>query len=244
MRRLESIYSQPLSQGTEQPDRPGYIQSLQEGNPERLAPTLQLLGSLDDYVASEDSIDLTAGAEFVYLRVRCTGHLSILDFRDQQLGGHRKEMIQAAIGRDIDALRDPANPPRKINPSDHIVFIMHGIRDLGLWTAQVRNAVQKLALATKQEVRVERSGYGYFPMLPFLLWQERQKNVRWFMDLYTEALARHAGPGTKIHFIGHSNSTYLAASALTLYRTCRFDHVAFAGSVVRRDFPWRRLIEQ
>jgi pimeloyl-ACP methyl ester carboxylesterase len=76
-------------------------------------------------------------------------------------------------------------------------------------------------------------------MLRFLFFGARQVNVRWFMDRYTEALARY--PQAKISYVGHSNGTYLLASALERYRACRIHHVAFAGSVVPKQYPWDRL---
>ena len=57
------------------------------------------------------------------------------------------------------------------------------------------------------------------------------------MDQVTEVKARFPRL-KKIHFIGHSNGTYILASALERYRTLKVGRVAFAGSVVRRNFPW------
>jgi pimeloyl-ACP methyl ester carboxylesterase len=74
----------------------------------------------------------------------------------------------------------------------------------------------------------------------FLLLNDRQQKVRWFMDQVTELKARF--PKLQhIHFIGHSNGTYVLASALQNYRTLRVERVVFAGSVVRRDFPWSQF---
>jgi hypothetical protein len=79
-------------------------------------------------------------------------------------------------------------------------------------------------------------------MLLFLFFWERQKNVRWFMDQYTEALAKY--PRAEMGFIGHSNGTYLLASALKRYQASQFGRVVFAGSVVPTAFPWDPLIER
>src|SRR5208283_5364834 len=56
----------------------------------------------------------------------------------------------------------------------------------------------------------------------------------------TEALAKY--PNARMSFIGHSNGTYLLASALKLYPACTFHRVVFAGSVVPRNFYWDRFI--
>jgi hypothetical protein len=83
--------------------------------------------------------------------------------------------------------------------------------------------------------------YGYFPMASFLLLWDRQKNVRWFVDKYTEALAKYPN-AQKISFIGHSNGTYLLASALERYDSTKFHNIYFAGSVVRKKFRWDVMI--
>jgi hypothetical protein len=79
-------------------------------------------------------------------------------------------------------------------------------------------------------------------MIPFILHWDRQKNVRRFMDEYTENLARfpHA---KRLDFIGHSNGTYILASALQRYSTLYVNNVLFAGSVVPKRYPWRQLVD-
>jgi hypothetical protein len=67
-----------------------------------------------------------------------------------------------------------------------------------------------------------------FPLLPFITYRDRQKNVRRFMDEYTENLARFPKAET-IDFIGHSNGTYILASALQRYVTMRVRRVYFGG---------------
>src|SRR5262249_47365616 len=95
-------------------------------------------------------------------------------------------------------------------------------------------------MRNRRTIEIRKPEYGYFPMLKFLLFSERQKNVRWFMDQYVEALARY--PNATMDFIGHSNGTYLLASGLTSYVACKFNRAVFAGSVVPCDFPWSRLV--
>ena len=47
-----------------------------------------------------------------------------------------------------------------------------------------------------------------------------------------------------ISYIGHSNGTYLPASALKRYLAARFDRLVFAGSVVPTSYHWGGLIPQ
>lgn len=208
----------------------------------KLAPTIQILGGRDDLVSSEDNIDLVSGANFTYREVRNAGHLSILDFEHPKFGLERKEEFQYALETPLEKLEGEFVPNSEIEPKDNVVFIMHGIRDRGHWTKKVRHAVEAITKEENKSVHVLPAGYGYFPMLRFLFLGERQKNVRWFMDEYTEALARF--PNAKIGFIGHSNGTYLMASSLERYQACKVDYVAFAGSVVRRSYAWDKLVSQ
>jgi hypothetical protein len=121
-----------------------------------------------------------------------------------------------------------------------VVFVLHGIRDMGEWTSEFEEPLQREYLSKFPDgakLYVHRASYGYFGMGPFLLFGDRQKNVRWFMDQITELTARF--PNMKeIHFIGHSNGTYVLASALDKYRTLKVERVVLAGSVIRSDFHW------
>ncbi len=209
----------------------------------QLPPTIQLLGDLDDVVAPKDNVDVVADANFRYLKVRDTGHNSIRNFKEPDTGSHRKERFRYALTTPIEVLEGDVIPnAHEVGQSkNHIVFVMHGIRDMGLWTIGVEQTVETVAQQLGQSVEVITAGYGYFPMLRFLFLGARQKNVRWFMDKYTEAIARY--PDAKVSFIGHSNGTYLLASALKHYRACKVHRVAFAGSVVPKDYPWDELVQ-
>ena len=69
-----------------------------------------------------------------------------------------------------------------------VVFIVHGIRDQGYWTQKLAQRVKFLG-AKQRNIASVASGYGYFPMLPFLLPWGRRSKVEWLIDQYTEALA-------------------------------------------------------
>ena len=210
----------------------------------QLPPTIQLLGDIDEIVAEADNIDVLADASFKYLKIRDTGHASICDFKNPVVGSHRKERFHHALTTPIEDLdNDSISYKDEVGQAkDHIVFIMHGIRDMGLWTSRIGETVESVAHQLGQSVDPIKAGYGYFPMLRFLFLGSRQVNVRWFMDRYTEVIARY--PNAKISFIGHSNGTYLLASAIKRYHACKMHHVAFAGSVVPKNYPWDNLIQQ
>lgn len=220
------------------------LQWLSAINSEEHAPpaTIQLLGDIDDIVNASDSIDLQSGSDFIYLKLLNTGHLNLLDLSGED-GERRKEMFIKALVTPIDDLRSHYRSKiEKDETVEKVVFLMHGIRDHGHWSADLRERIEKMARQRQKKVKVVTSGYGYFPMLRFLFFAERQKNVRWFMDQYTEAKAKY--PNAKFDFIGHSNGTYLLASALQNYEACTFNNIVFAGSVVRTSFPWDHLIHQ
>jgi pimeloyl-ACP methyl ester carboxylesterase len=136
----------------------------------------------------------------------------------------------------------PADLPLPVRRDEitDVVFVIHGIRDLGYWTHKIARRVQAIGRAAQRVVETETSSYGYFPMLSFLLPARRREKVEWLMDQYAEAKALY--PGAAFSFVGHSNGTYLVARALREYPGCRFRHIVFAGSVVRTDYDWRSVI--
>lgn len=216
---------------------------------------VQLRGDIDDIVSDEDSKDLGAiqHAKFAWLRVRGTGHGDIAFFSDETkeakkaIGDYRKEKFLIAATKPFDQVqqhgeKDTFHPDLEVT---HVVFVLHGIRDLGQWAAAFEQDLQKefaKVSGPKGKLAVESIRYGYFGMGPFLFMAKRQNFVRWLMDEYTETLARYPN-ATEIHFTGHSNGTYLLASALDQYRSLRIDRVAFGGSVVRKNYDWPKIID-
>lgn len=216
--------------------------------------TVQLLGTIDDMVAPEDNIDLVSGKDFIYLEVPKSGHKSIIEMGNTPDSLERRNKFLMALNDSQNNLKlekifpadyEPKLPNKKVT---HVVFVIHGIRDKGYWTQRVGRKIVEANriyyktknLKYKRTLKIETSSYGYFPMLPFLLPNYRRKKVQWLMDRYTENKALY--PNAKFSFFGHSNGTYLLAKALTEYPACKFEHVAFAGSVVNRDFDWYKLI--
>jgi len=212
------------------------------------ATTIQLLGSVDDLVAPNDNVDLVSGGDFIYLDVPYSGHGDVIELQDPKFGAGRTEVFLRAL------LKDPVELSREsVLPADEsaavpdagvkqVLFVIHGIRDTGYWTHKIARRVLHTVGAARGEWATETSSYGYFPMLPFLFPWYRRHKVEWLMDQYTEALARY--PGASFSYVGHSNGTYLVAKALELYPCCSFDNIVFAGSVVRRKYDWRRILEQ
>jgi pimeloyl-ACP methyl ester carboxylesterase len=208
------------------------------------ASVVQLLGTIDDLVSPDDNVDLVSGGDFVYREVPQSGHANVIEMDDSEAGRARRDALLAAFN---DVREDEGAPgligsllSKQMDVTD-VVFVIHGIRDEGHWTRKIASRVQRALKDKGRVVATETSSYGYFPMLSFLKPGARQQKVEWLMDRYTEAMARYPRV-ERFHYVGHSNGTYLLAKALEDYPAVRFDQVVFAGSVVRRTYPWRNVI--
>ncbi|MBU0499654.1 MAG: hypothetical protein KJ558_03535 [Gammaproteobacteria bacterium] len=124
---------------------------------------------------------------------------------------------------------------------DHVVIIVHGIRDNGFWTKRIAREVKpvgrgRLDGSHTLVVRAPSPTYGFFSMWDFINFWGRLDATYWFLDKYAEIRVLY--PDVPISFIGHSNGTFLAAHALRLSSMVMLDRVVFAGCVVRTDFDW------
>ena len=211
--------------------------------------TIQLLGTVDDFVAPNDNIDLTTGQDFLYLDVPASGHSNVVEMgSDTPVGRRRRGVFLDALQRDPDALRrrsvepaDTGTPEPDPSVTD-VIFVMHGIRDEGYWTQRIARWVKQLGDRGGRKFAMVTSSYGYFAMGAFLLAIRRREKVWWLMDQYTEALAKY--PEADFSYVGHSNGTYLLARALRDNPSCHFKHVVFAGSVVPTSYDWEALLPQ
>ena len=227
--------------------------------PDKTPEVVQLLGDIDDIVGESDNQDLRAAVnpKFVWLRVRGTNHSNIINLNDQNplndtgrtFGDYRwdKLLLAATAGwKYLSNLNEDA-PYETDKQVTHIVFVLHGIRDLGEWAArfeeELQQRFQKKHAKEKENKKlvIVSVRYGYFGMGQFLLNSSRGKYVRWFMDQYTETLARYP-KAQRVDFVGHSNGTYLLASALKKYSSVKVDHIIFAGSVVPKEYRWGELL--
>jgi pimeloyl-ACP methyl ester carboxylesterase len=211
------------------------------------AITIQLLGSIDDVVSPEDNIDLVSGADFVYIDVGKSGHANIIVMDGSTEGQERKKKFALALTADRQVLDNHRVLPQdtelltKRTDVTDVIFVIHGIRDLGYWTHKIARRVKALGKVNQRVFETETSSYGYFPMLSFLFPWRRRAKVEWLMDQYAEGLAQY--PNAAFSYIGHSHGTYLLAKALRDYPCCRFKHVVFAGSVVRTDYDWAKYLQ-
>jgi pimeloyl-ACP methyl ester carboxylesterase len=207
--------------------------------------TIHFLGDRDDIVSHDDSKDLKAAKDTIFVTLQNTGHEDIataLDKGDTATDRKRREQIGYALRGDFGQLEaDRPDPQLEDLSVARVVYVMHGIRDYGEWTDKVRALIESEDDQDLKTVVVNQK-YGHFPMLPFILYWDRQKNVRLFMDEYTENVARFPRV-REFDYIGHSNGTYILASALYQYRTLKVNRVYFAGSVVPKYYDWINLLD-
>lgn len=211
---------------------------------------VQLLGSQDEIVSPEDSVDLISGREFFYLDVENTGHNNITNF---EVAGRRVAIVQALSATD-DKLRSLTVVPADevIIPDENVkkvVFVLHGIRDRGYWTHKIARKVRQRywsdhpkerdAVPRVLVIASETSSYGYFPAFSFIFRSRRHDKTIWLVEEYAATLARY--PNATFSFVGHSNGTYLLAHAIATYPAIKFDRAVLAGSVIRRSFDWKEF---
>ncbi|WP_342736897.1 hypothetical protein [Bradyrhizobium sp. B117] len=212
---------------------------------------IHLVGDKDELVDRDDSIDLEAGtgANVMIKTLERLTHAEISEnlYRDDGAApmSPTGEAIRMAL------ITPPAAFPAywadrvgALQADDNVtqlIFIMHGIRDEGSWPAEVKRSIESQIGDAAAHVKIIPPLYRRFAMLPFLLYWDRQHNVRWFMDQYTQAKAMY--PKLEhVDFIGHSNGTYILASALERYPVLKVRNVFFAGSVVPVHYDRARRI--
>ena len=211
-----------------------------------LPPVIHLLGNIDDIVSRQDSRDIAVSPCVTFVTLPNVGHAEIAEAlrkgydHDRSLRRHVHEALTLPPNQ---IAADVASPLVEDRHVTRLVYIMHGIRDWASWGDDLRGKVEsELRESERATVGIVPAKYGYFPMAPFLLAWDRQKNVRWFMDQFTDDIARF--PNVKVvDYLGHSNGTYILASALQRYRTLNVRNVYFAGSVVPTYYPWKELLD-
>ena len=198
---------------------------------------VQLLGDRDRAVYREDSLDVEQFPRAAHLTVPDTGHPDLVNLSaqvDPQLRQLRYFAVQHAVMGSV----VPTEPTVPTTPRD-VLFLLHGIRARREdWEQPLRDQLR----AQRPDLEVRALSYGYFSALGFALPFTRPRNLRRFLDAYSEAFAQHRG--RSFSFAGHSNGTYILGQALRTIPAVRMDQVFLGGAVLPRDFPWRQLLVQ
>lgn len=187
----------------------------------RLPYVIHLLGTEDDIAAPDDVKDVQAAKGFKYRTLSNTSHYDIATALSMELNGGQpttsraKIILEAATLPFEEIITDSADPFVEEASITRVLFILHGIRDYNYWGKELETHITA-ALGSPSDTAVVVPKYGHFPMMPFLLWADRQQKVRWFMDVYTETLAQYPHAVT-INFVGHSTvlTFWLALSSST-----------------------------
>lgn len=224
--------------------------------------TVFLLGARDEYISPADCTELGPRSEFVYIELPGTNHAQAIVMHGEtgEVRIRRQRVVSALQDSFADLSKESwAVPPEDIDdyldPMDlagsesskvqepgrveHVVMVVHGIRDDGFWTKRVAREIKSLARELQISVRAPTPSYGYFSMWDFIMPGGRERAARWFMERYADIQSHF--PGARISFVGHSNGTYIAARALLLCPDIKLHRVVLAGSVLRCSYDWSRV---
>src|SRR4029077_10161629 len=102
---------------------------------------------------------------------------------------------------------------------DHIVVLVHGIRDHALWEQGIRKSLSEAGLASAS------TSYGRFDLIRFVLPIPYFRNwaIENVWDQVRAVRAQH--PDAKLSFIAHSFGTYIVANMLSRDVTLKADKV-------------------
>lgn len=217
-----------------------------------------LLGTKDEYVTPADAIEtggILAAGNPKYIEVSGCTHRGILSDNKGRVNENVRIYIEQVLvsnaqklppgfriieADDIDDYLDPLDnePARRDVNVNHVIIIMHGIRDGGTWAKRIGNIIKDIwrdesKLSESRNVRVVSPTYGYFSIWDFVRPGGRRRAVDWYQNIYANVCALY--PSAKVSFLGHSNGTYLGTQALQC-ENLDYKYMILAGSVVRQDF--------
>lgn len=214
-----------------------WIRAFEAGSDTPPPTTIQVRGSDDKIVSDDDSADIYRFKNSASVTVPARGHFDLVEVEDTDHIHYRA--LRSAFLDELEVLqqRETASP-------EHFVFLVHGIRDYGGWTRAIENSLQ--SLAGKGEVATSiltyQFRYGYFNILNFIFPFVRRRQARKFVDRYANFLAKH--PNAKLHFVGHSNGTFLLGEAFKSFDGVEFESAYLAGSVLTKNYPWLTVFDE
>jgi len=122
--------------------------------------------------------------------------------------------------------------------ADHIVLLVHGIRDYALWQTTIRSTLEQEGL------KVEATNYGRVGLVQFLL------PIPYFRKRAIESVWRQVrivkqnNESARISVIAHSFGTYVIAHLMQEEFDIKFYRVVLCGSVVRYNFAFEQFQER
>ncbi len=124
---------------------------------------------------------------------------------------------------------------RNLEINRPVVLSLHGIRTRGKWQKDLTRALNEAGFVH------ESLDFGFFHALSLLNPKSRRARVDWFLEQYTAAIG---GMNALPSIIAHSFGSYLVARTLQIYKQVRFDKIIICGSIVRREYPWSKILDR
>lgn len=198
---------------------------------------VQLLGTRDGNITRDDSVDLEQFPDAFHIDIPDAENTNIHCINSAEDREERYQLIKKAILSD-EALENNFNLLPSI-AKNNVVFILHGIRASNSgWVEQIKQKI----FEEYPDTEVITSSYDYFSAFKFVLPGFRQSNIAWFQDEYSYYFAKY--PNIDFHFIGHSNGTYILGESLKTVPGMKFKRVYLAGSVLPREYPWKKIFDK
>ena len=202
----------------------------------KLGPVvIQLLGTRDDLVSRDDSVDIEQFPSAYYIEIPGAGHADL----HHLTGVFESEERYALLCEGFVKKAPSFGENKTISGSEQVIFILHGIRaNNKTWVEQITTYIQN----RWPGVKVISPQYKFVSALQFANPMTRRRNLRWFQDAYSEALAQN--PHARLSFIGHSNGTYLFGESLRSIPGMQFERAVLVGSVLPTDYEWNERVDK
>ncbi len=158
----------------------------------------------------------------------------IISFVKEELAKLKDAVEIIGTGRnEISAILAPLNGISRHN--DHVVVLIHGIRDYAKWQDKLRKVIEAYGF------QVELTNYQRFDLLRFLIpiGYFKGKAVAQIWHQIQQVYAKH--PGKSVSFIAHSFGTYVLTRILRENFNFTAHRIILCGSVVKFDFPFEEF---
>ncbi|VEP13123.1 membrane hypothetical protein [Hyella patelloides LEGE 07179] len=233
---LEHLVDQPFILDV----RLEWIEIAQSERRNLLPKTVQVLGTKDRYVSPDDSIDIFVYQDSSQEIIESGTHTNIIavnGVEDNNYQNFKHFLSDEYATRTSRSQRELRNTTK---PTD-IIIIMHGIRDRGSWLEKLEKRIENYAESNNELiVKTFLVNYTRFPIKDFLDDNKSREKAEALFGAYIQAKAL-SSESTKIHFIGHSNGTYIFAKALELSQKIKFERAYLCGSVLPQIYPWENF---
>ena len=115
---------------------------------------------------------------------------------------------------------------------NHVVLLVHGIRDEGEWQQVAEELINKI-----EGMEAVRVNFGFYDAVSFLSLQGNSANpYQVLVQTYKDAHSRYKD--AKISVIAHSFGTELVGRLIQENPQTHFHRIILCGSVLKRDFKW------